>query len=157
MTEFKPLKKTLTHTTLIEASKEAVFPLLCPVREYDWIWDWKCDVLLTDSGLNELHCVFQTEWEQVGSETWFTVDLVPDERVAFVRAGADWMIHYIITLRQTDSGTSVEWKQILVGITPKGNENVEGMTLIFDDIMEHLGKALSHFLKHGMCLMEKTR
>jgi hypothetical protein len=43
-------KRTLKkHTIVLEANPNAVFPLLCPVREYEWIESWKCDLIYSDS------------------------------------------------------------------------------------------------------------
>ena len=40
-----------------------VFPMLCPVREYEWIEPWKYDLLYTTSSVAELDCVFTTHSE----------------------------------------------------------------------------------------------
>ncbi len=47
-------------TQHIHAAPGAVFPLLCPVREHDWIEDWSTDFVISESGLVEEGCVFQT-------------------------------------------------------------------------------------------------
>ena len=38
-----------------------VFPLLCPVREADWIDGWNPVLVLTQSGFAEQDCVFITD------------------------------------------------------------------------------------------------
>jgi hypothetical protein len=156
MSPFRPCKTELSRTTKIPAPPEQIFPLLCPVRETDWICDWKCDMVYTSSGFNELHCIFQTHWEQVGQETWFTVDYTPNRSVAFVRASGDWIIHYVISLTPTNIGTEVNWQQVLVGMTPGGNDNIARMTRKFNDMIDQLGKALAYYLTYNKCLMEKT-
>jgi hypothetical protein len=48
-----------------------VFPLLCPVREYEWIEPWSCDMVFSESGLAENNAVFRTHFPaQGGEETW---------------------------------------------------------------------------------------
>lgn len=47
------LRTIRTHTIVLEAAPEGVFPLLCPVREYDWIEPWRCRMIYSQSGFAE--------------------------------------------------------------------------------------------------------
>jgi hypothetical protein len=71
----------------VAAPADALFPLLCPVREYDWIDGWSCRLVHTASGLVEPGCVFVTERpEPEGTATWVTTVHDPAaRRVEFVR------------------------------------------------------------------------
>ncbi len=51
----------LTHTEEIHAPAGKVFPLLCPVAEYDWIENWDCRLVYSESGVNEEGCIFTEE------------------------------------------------------------------------------------------------
>lgn len=42
----------------ISASADKVMPLLCPVREYDWIEGWKCQLIHCPNGKNEVGVEF---------------------------------------------------------------------------------------------------
>jgi hypothetical protein len=53
MSVFKADRIFRTNTIQVEAPPEKVFPLLCPVREYDWVEPWKCEMIYTDSGFVE--------------------------------------------------------------------------------------------------------
>jgi hypothetical protein len=67
----------------IEAAPEGVFPLLCPVREGEWLdgWSEHCEVIWTVSGLAETGCVFRTT-EPDGPETiWIITEYDPDRGV----------------------------------------------------------------------------
>jgi hypothetical protein len=57
------MKKTLlvSKEIIINNRAKNVFPLLCPVKEYDWIPTWKCELIHSNSGFNEKGCVFTTE------------------------------------------------------------------------------------------------
>ena len=57
----KPNRVTRTYTQQLVAEPSKVFPLLCPVREADWIEDWDPVVVLSQSGVAEPDCVFITE------------------------------------------------------------------------------------------------
>lgn len=60
MSVFKGIRKTLSHSQQLNGTKEQIFPLLCPIREYDWIENWSCDLIYSDSGFAECDCVFRT-------------------------------------------------------------------------------------------------
>lgn len=56
----RPCRVRHEHELSLAAAPDAVFPLLCPVRELDWVSGWAVDWVLSDSGLAEERCVFQT-------------------------------------------------------------------------------------------------
>jgi hypothetical protein len=55
-----PNRVTRTYTQHLVAEPSAVFPLLCPVREADWIDGWDPISVVTHSGFAEPDCVFMT-------------------------------------------------------------------------------------------------
>jgi len=61
-----------------------VFPLLCPVREHDWIPHWSGELIYSDSGVAELGCVFRTT-ASAGEETWTVSRYQPPVAIGFVR------------------------------------------------------------------------
>ena len=56
----KPKRVTRTYTQQLVAEPSAVFPLLCPVREADWIDGWGSISVIAQSGVAERDCVFVT-------------------------------------------------------------------------------------------------
>jgi len=76
----------LAYAHEIAASADRLFPLLCPVREYEWIEGWECELVHTASGLVEEGCVFVTRRPGEGTTTWVTTVHDPAARkLAFVR------------------------------------------------------------------------
>jgi len=68
------------------APPERVFPLLCPVREYEWIDGWACDLIHSESGVVEPGCIFATERAGEGRTIWVTTVHDPvARRIEFVR------------------------------------------------------------------------
>jgi hypothetical protein len=53
-----PLRIKRTYVQHISAPPEKVFPLLCPVRELDWVEGWNPRAVYTYSGIAEQDCVF---------------------------------------------------------------------------------------------------
>ncbi|PLX12516.1 MAG: hypothetical protein C0597_13195 [Marinilabiliales bacterium] len=65
---------------IINAPAEEIFPLVCPVREYDWIPDWKCKIIYCPNGKNEEGVVFKQNMSSPfimnkggGKTTWTTL------------------------------------------------------------------------------------
>jgi hypothetical protein len=56
----KPNSVSRSYTQHLNAGSPAVFELLCPVRETEWVNDWRPKLVLTDSGFAEPGCVFVT-------------------------------------------------------------------------------------------------
>ncbi len=54
----KPNRATHTFTQKLIAGPDRVFPLLCPVREADWIFGWDPTAVWSHSGVAESDCVF---------------------------------------------------------------------------------------------------
>ncbi len=61
---------TRTYRQTIQASPDVVFPLLCPVREVEWLEGWRCTMLFSHSGLVEDGAVFTTPGDGEASTVW---------------------------------------------------------------------------------------
>ena len=61
MTNFQAQRVTHQFTQTNFAPPETVFPLLCPVREADWVPGWQYRLIYSKSGVAEAGCVFITE------------------------------------------------------------------------------------------------
>src|ERR1700733_2371012 len=60
-----------------DAPPEKVFPLLCPVREADWVPGWQYRLIYSESGVAEDGCVFSTP-DEAGAETvWMVTHYSP--------------------------------------------------------------------------------
>ena len=146
------LRKVKIYTMTLGAAPEAVFPLLCPVREHEWIEPWRCRMIYSRSGFAELDCVFQTDFPKDGStDTWVVSRYQPPQLIEFVRVNTLRTIRYTITLRPIGAGkTEAEWRQVVTALTEEGDrlfqqEPAEG----YSAQMERLAEMLNHFLKTG--------
>jgi hypothetical protein len=80
-----PFRVAHSYTQNLRGPAELVFPLLCPVREADWIEGWSPSLVITASGAAERDCVFITG---TGAETaiWVITEHDPERgRIEFVR------------------------------------------------------------------------
>jgi len=74
----EPVRARRSYVQRLLAPPERVFPLLCPVRECDWIQGWEPGLVVSSSGVAETDCVFTTragEHEAV----WYVTEHEPDE------------------------------------------------------------------------------
>ncbi len=137
--------------TKLDGKPEEIFPLLCPVREYDWIQQWQCDMVYSKSGFAELGCVFTTDFgDAYGRETWVVCHYKPNESITFVRTGLRRTTRYEISLTPVESRASILWRQEITGLDKKGEQLVERYTQdAFEKIMQPLNGMLNHYLKTG--------
>ncbi len=66
----KPVRATHSYTQRLAGAPAAVFPLLCPVREADWIEGWDPPLVVSASGIAENDCVFTTAAQPVDA-IWY--------------------------------------------------------------------------------------
>lgn len=145
-------RRTFVHRTHLPAPPEAVFPLLCPVREYDWIPTWDCDLIHTDSGTAEEGCVFRTAAPSgEGTMTWVVTRHEPPRHVEFACVATDGIVQrLLIDLVPRDGGTDLVWTREQTPTTEAAGrwlaavrpEDVEARTAL-------LFARLSHYVATG--------
>ncbi len=75
---------------------EMVFPLLCPVREKDWLQGWDYNLIHSDSGLVERDCVFTTPHHSDADTVWIVDHHDPKKmEVGFVLIVTQILINYL--------------------------------------------------------------
>ncbi|MCG6870774.1 MAG: SRPBCC family protein [Gammaproteobacteria bacterium] len=125
----KPNRVSRTYTQLLVAPPEKVFPLLCPVREADWIEGWDPLVVLSESGLAEPDCVFVTQAED-HTATWYITRHEPEpgyvemiKIIAGVTAGK-----LSIQLTADGDGTRADITYAYTSLGPAGDEFIAAFT-----------------------------
>ena len=68
-----PVRVTHRYAHRVGAPPAEVFPLLCPVRERDWIPDWNPRLVISESGVAEEGAVFFTDVED-REATWLITE-----------------------------------------------------------------------------------
>lgn len=95
MNRFPSEPVTRRHTQRIEAPPDTVFPLLCPVREGEWLdgWSDQMEMIHSVSGLAEEGCVFRTRTADRPETVWLITRHDPIGRVVeFVRFTAGLLV-----------------------------------------------------------------
>jgi len=150
----KPTRATRRYTQRLVAAPEVVFPLLCPVRETDWIEGWDPTLVISTSGVAEPDCVFTTPAEN-GEALWYITRHEP-------AAGFVEMIKFTpgvtacrltIRLRPAPGGSEADVTYTHTSLGPAGDAFVAS----FDEahyrrFMEDWESRLNHHLVHGKAL-----
>ena len=118
---FVALHRTASCTMRVAAPRADVFPLLCPVRERDWIPGWEADVLHSRSGLAEPGCVFVTRPGE-GRVAWIVTRHEPPRAIAFAIFHGDVAETLLVELAPTEDGTELVWSRAYTGLGPAGND-----------------------------------
>jgi hypothetical protein len=144
--------KTLTrHTTFdVEAAPGRVFPLLCPVREYDWIAVWRCEMLHSESGVAEEDCIFRTGfWD--GAMTWVVSRYEPPTRIEFTCFVAGlYVMRLKIALTGTGDSTRLDWTRRWLALGSEGEAWIKERTEAeHEEMMTMLRDSLRHYLATG--------
>jgi hypothetical protein len=77
-----PVRVTHTYTQTLDGTPAEVLPLLCPVREAEWVPGWSPQVVLSESGLVEPDCIFVTPDPSAPADTeaiWTVLQQDPAE------------------------------------------------------------------------------
>jgi hypothetical protein len=155
MSESTSQRIVQSHVIRIAAAPDKVFPLLCPVREVDWIHDWTCRVLYSASGVAESNCVFQTDRPHEGRRTWVVSRYEPGRAIEFVIFQHDWAIIKLdLALTREDNGmTRIQATHTLTGLNEDGNAAIANLPVDFtQQRWDGLGEALNHYLSTGKML-----
>jgi len=94
----------------VPARPEEVFPLLCPVREYEWIPDWSCEMVYSKSGVAEPGAMFTTRMMPFGREHWTCMHYDPPSRIEYLFThGTKIAVQLELELRSEAEGTALRW------------------------------------------------
>lgn len=134
----------------IDAPAARVFPMLCPVREHDYLPDWKADLLHSVSGVAELGCVFQTGGGDQPQQIWQITRFEPELGIIqFAMCTPDSHVSRldISVAERGASACDVEFAYTHAAIAEVGNSFVDSFTdELFQAKMQNFRQRLSSYL-----------
>lgn len=147
----KPKRATRSYTQHLVAAPNAVFPLLCPVREADWIPGWDPLLVVSASGLAERDCVFTTAAEPADATWYVTRHELETGFVEMIKITPEvTACRLTIQLRAVGAGSEADVTYTHTSLGPRGDEFVASFTEAFyQAFMRDWESRLNHFLKHG--------
>ena len=150
--------RRVTHefTQTNDAPPETVFPLLCPVREADWVPGWQYKMIYSKSGVAEAGCVFTTPNDDGTQTTWLVTEYDP----ARLRIGFAWVnpgqvaAQIEISLKKNSKGvTTAVIRYTYTGLSASGNQEVERYDRKwFEQKMQGWEAAINHYLRTGKAI-----
>jgi hypothetical protein len=168
-----PVRVSRSWTQHLQGPPAAVIPLLCPVREADWIEGWDPLVVWSSSGVAEPDCAFVTPGESHPA-TWYITRHEPDAGVVeMLKFTPDVTVARIrIEVREAPGGSepggsgprgpgargpgsrgpgsraTVTYTHTSLG--PAGDAFVAGFTeAYYERFMRDWEARMNHFLEHG--------
>ena len=146
------LRVTRTFVQRLSSRPEVVFPLLCPVRESEWLEDWTCDMVYSASGVGEPGCVFTTPHHGATTTVWLMADHEPSRRVRFVRVTPGAMA-VEIDIVLAPLGAEETEARIRYTYTALGEEVLASLDKSTEEdwlqMMDWWERSMNHFLQTG--------
>jgi hypothetical protein len=150
----KPVRAVRTYTQHLAGSPEAVFPLLCPVREADWIQGWDPILVISESGVAETDCVFTTAATPFDA-VWYITRHEPES--GFVEmlkiTPSVTACRLTIQLNRVTGGREAQVSYEHTSLGPDGDAFVEAFTgAHYAKLMQDWESRMNHYLRTGEVL-----
>ncbi|MBI2213390.1 MAG: hypothetical protein HYU52_07065 [Acidobacteria bacterium] len=146
-----PYRVRHTYRQHIVAPPATVFPLLCPVRESDWVQGWDPVLVVSESGLAEDDCVFVTS-DRGREATWIVTRFEPASwTIELIKVTPGVTVGHIrVVLAAEGSGTAAEVTYQHTALSDAGREFVDR----FDEefyvaFMKEWESSMNHYLTTG--------
>ena len=149
-----------TYRQINLAAPDKIFPLLCPVREKDWIKGWEYTMIYSRSGLAEKGCVFTTPHHGKSETVWYITEYDPENyQIGFVRVTPNEEV-VRINIQLTDNGNGTTSADITYQYTGLSEEKNRWIDQEFEDSFRQtmIGweKAINYYVETGQMLTEQT-
>ena len=147
------------YTQHIQAPPERVFPLLCPVREADWLHGWgdELEMVYSDSGVAEDGCVFRTGVPGQPEVVWMITRHDPVQRVVEFFRVTTGLVATRLNIQvetRTDGSSSVHITYTYTPLGPAGRAFLEEHSSedAFRVDMAWWERSMNHWLRTGEAL-----
>jgi hypothetical protein len=146
-----PVRVRRSYTQRLVAEPSVVFPLLCPVREGDWIEGWDPLSVVSQSGVAEEDCVFVTPGSPHDA-IWYVTRHEPER--GFVEmlkiTPSLTACRLSIQLAPAPGGCEAMVTYMHTSLGPAGDDFVATFTDVhYQDFMRDWEGRLNHYLTHG--------
>ena len=125
------IRITRTHVHRIDAAPARVFPLLCPVREREYLADWEATIIFSESGVAEKGCIFQTPNEGGDPTIWIITEHDATRgriQFAMITSGSHASTLDVTLASTADDTTAVTFTYTSTALTDHGRKFLESAT-----------------------------
>lgn len=149
-----PHRVSHTYTQRLIGEPSAVFPLLCPVREADWLDGWDPISVITRSGVAEPDCVFVTP-ATPNDAIWYVTQHDPQRGFVEMLKITPLVTacRLTIQLRPIATGSEATVTYTHTSLGPEGDAFVAAFTAEDDErFMQDWEARVNHYLATGTAL-----
>ena len=155
---FTARRTTRIYCQTINATPEKVFPLLCPVREAEWLDGWQYAMIYSESGLIEEGAVFSTPREGEEVTVWIVTKHDPGRReiefARFTHESRTCLLRLAVRAKSENS-SFVDIFYTYTAITPAGNDFIDSLTVeAFLEAVVFWERSMNYFLETGEKLIK---
>ncbi len=141
------------YCQVINSTPETIFPLLCPVKEKEWLDGWSYKLIYSQSGFAEEGAIFTTSKEGEEDTAWIiTVRDNENHKVEFVSVTPKSRASSLkIKVRQKGFDSSfVDIKYTHTSLSSNGDNFIDNHTeKVFLGMMKFWEDSMNYFLKTG--------
>ncbi len=163
MNAFKAKRIQVSHEEKIKTTPDACFVLACPVEELKWINNWQFDMIYSDSGRNEINCIFR---EDMSAAFVLNVPGLSTYWQTTVYDAAEHRFHALLMYGARATGTfeweakddgdgicRATWKLTYTALNQEGNDIAdESLKDRMSLMLDFLAKSAKHYLETGEML-----
>ena len=152
MNIIKPKSVKRSYNQTINSSPDKVFPLLCPVKEKDWVNGWDPELVITNSGFAEKDSIFVTKH---GSENnyWIITGHDPENyEIEMLIISPEITVGKLeIKLhKKEDNKTKADISYTYTSLSSRGDEFVKNYTEEkYVDFMKTWEEEINYYLLNG--------
>ena len=150
---FKGKQITKNYKQNINGTPDEIFPLLCPVREYDWLDGWEASIIYSQSRLIEKNCVFSTPSSDGKQTIWHVIDYDPVKHgVEFLRiTPEEQVVRITLCLQDNHNGScslNIAYQYTALNETQNAYF-MDGLDAEFQQAMIYWERALNYYIATG--------
>ncbi|MBN1892071.1 MAG: hypothetical protein JW780_04755 [Clostridiales bacterium] len=149
------VRKTRESKMTLDFKASDIFPLLCPVVEYDWFPSWGCTMVFSDSGVAELNAIFITKNPDGSPVVWTIITYDPPHKIEFSIVNGIMTVERLSISLSSVSGNKTEilWKVINTGYSKDSIEEVSNLKdEEFKNFIEERRMEMDYYLRTGKML-----
>lgn len=149
-----PKRAGHTYTQSLVAPPDRVLPLLCPVREADWLAGWDPVFVLSGSGVAERDCVFLTA-DAAADAIWYITRHEPDAGLVEMIKVTPGVTACRLSMKVAAArgGSRAEITYLHTSLGPAGDKFVESFTAhAYLAFIRDWEARMNHYLQHGTIL-----
>ena len=144
----KPNRVSRAYTQQLVAVSSMVFPLLCPVREADWIEGWDPLIVYSKTGLAEADCIFVTEADSSNSIWYITRHERSNGLIEMIKITPNVTVCKLtIQLREVVCGSEAIITYTYTSLGPEGDTFIASFTEeYYQKFMRDWEDQINHYL-----------